>query len=130
MAAITVFNGRDNEIKIALINDGVPISAEFVGGVCVNVYDRKHGSLLRFVEGRANQPNFQSVFDVGQSELVPGGGDVPIRIISMALGLVQPRLPVGQYLWAELILFSPNKPHGVSWAQFALAVYIESPVIV
>lgn len=126
----TIYNGRDNTIDLAITEDNTPISADFVTGVSVNVYDKKYGALVQYIEGRAGEQGAQpGLFDFTQSQVVPGGGPVPLRIITMMLGRANPRIPArGTSYWVEVVLWSQADPDGINWVQFACAVDAESPV--
>ena len=124
----TVYNGRANRIDIALTQGDVTIDAGSIQGAALRVFDKKHGTLVRYIEGRASEsPNEADIFDYTASAVVPGAGSAPIGIISMQLGLADPRIPPDNAYWCDLIIFSVADPEGISWAQFYLAVIPEAP---
>jgi hypothetical protein len=118
----TVYNGRDNSIDLALLDDERAIDAGFVTGVSVNIRDKKYGTLLRHIEGRTGQPDAQpGLFVLGNLARVPGHVE-PIKIVSLKLGLAMPRIPAAPYYWLELLIFSPIDVNGFNWEQFPIAV--------
>jgi hypothetical protein len=126
----TIYNGRDNTLDLALLLDDEVISADFVTGVSVNVYDKRFGSLLRYIEGRAGQPNAQpSLFDFSNEKVVQGSHGVAIKYISLMLGLAVPRIPARPSCYVEVILWTPAAAEGINWIQFGCAVDAESPVL-
>lgn len=126
----TIYNGRDNTLDLALLKDDEVFSADFVTGVSVNVYDKRFGTLLQYIEGRPGQPGAQlNLFDLTTDKVVDGSGGLPIRIVSMQLGLAVPRIPARTSVYVEVILWSPAAPEGINWIQFGCAVDAESPTL-
>ncbi|MCK5602388.1 hypothetical protein KAR91_10975 [Candidatus Pacearchaeota archaeon] len=118
-----VFNDRNNVLDLAVVQDGVPITATFVTKVAVVIFDME-GTKVDSV----NSADDADAFDLTVDKTVAGATGNPIRILRLILG--KAGFTAADRYKADIVLYSSSYTDGFVWGQIYLNVLADNDPLV
>ena len=125
---IDQYKDKDNTIVVALLQDGVPVDADFISSASVSLTNPDTDVIIKIVSATEGGFGVGNVFDVSASKSVVNpltGIAATVKVLKIKLGTTVTAIPVKDKYDASLIIFDAAHADGVVIDTFQLNFILE-----